>query len=112
LTSACTEPDGVAFTPPGTAGRSTDASAGGFCSPSGGGGTADLGSSGIAANAQISGWKGNGENVNFYQLEDYGVNEHADNAAIPQPRGCEDRSPSVLLDLGVGGMVEEIRMTF
>jgi hypothetical protein len=81
LTSACTEPDGVAFTPPGTAGRSTDASAGGFCSPSGGGGTADLGSSGIAANAQISGWKGNGENVNFYQLEDYGVNEHADNGS-------------------------------
>jgi membrane protein YdbS with pleckstrin-like domain len=29
----------------------------------------DLGSSGIARNAQTSGWKAYGENVNFYQLE-------------------------------------------
>jgi len=33
-------------------------------------------------------------------------------AAIPQPRGCDERCPSVLLDLGVGEKAEEIRMTF
>jgi hypothetical protein len=71
LVSACTEPDAVAFTPPGTAGWSAD----GLGSPSGGGGAGDLVSSGIAANAQTSGSQGNGENVNFYQLEDAGVNE-------------------------------------
>ena len=43
LTSACTEPEAVAFTPPGTAGFSAD----GFESPSGGGGVGDLVSSGI-----------------------------------------------------------------
>ena len=66
LASACTEPDAVAFTPPGTAGWSAD----GLGSPSGGGGAGDLVSSDIAANAQTSGSQGNGENVNFYQLED------------------------------------------
>src|SRR5258707_10392675 len=32
--------------------------------------------------------------------------------AIPQPRDCDERCPSVLLDLGVGEKAEEIRMTF
>ena len=51
FTSACTEPDTVAFTPLATAGLS----AVGFGSPSGGGVEGDLGSSGIAANAQTYG---------------------------------------------------------
>jgi hypothetical protein len=33
-------------------------------------------------------------------------------AAIPQPRGCEERYPSVLLDLGVDEKAGEIRMRF
>jgi hypothetical protein len=45
-------------------------SAVGFGSPSGGGEEGDLVSSGIAAQAQTSGQQGNGENDNFYQLED------------------------------------------
>jgi len=49
----------------GTAG----AGAAGFGSPSGGD-EGDLISSGIARNAQTSGSKAHGENVNFYQLED------------------------------------------
>jgi hypothetical protein len=53
-------------------------SAVGFGSPSGVGEAGDLISSGIAANAQTSGSEANGENVNFYQLEDYGVNEHGE----------------------------------
>jgi len=53
LTSACTEPDVVAFTPPGAAG----CSAVGFGSPSGGGDEGDLISSGIAANAQTYGFE-------------------------------------------------------
>jgi hypothetical protein len=64
FTSACTEPDAVAFTTPGTAGLSGD----GFGSPSGGVGGGDLVSSGITASAQTSGVQGFGENVNFYQL--------------------------------------------
>jgi hypothetical protein len=64
--SDCTEPDGVAFTPPGMAGFSGV----GFGSPSGGGEEGDLISSGITAQAQTSGQQGYGENVNFYQLED------------------------------------------
>src|ERR1700756_2720233 len=44
FTSAWTEPEPVAFTPPGTAGLSAD----GFGSPSGGGEEGDFGSSGIA----------------------------------------------------------------
>jgi len=66
LTSACTEPDAVAFTTPGTAGLSGN----GFTSPSGDGEEGDLGSSGIAASAQTSGAEACDENVNFYQLED------------------------------------------
>ena len=66
LTSACTEPETVAFTPPATAGCSAD----GFASPSGVGEVGDLGSSGIARNAQTSGSGDEEENVNFYQLED------------------------------------------
>jgi hypothetical protein len=66
LTSACTDPDEVAFTPPGTAGWS----AVGFGSPSGDGEGGDLISSGITATAQTSGVQGFGENVNFYQLGD------------------------------------------
>jgi len=31
--------------------------------------------------------------------------------AIPQPRSCDERYPSVLLDLGVGEKAEEIRIT-
>jgi hypothetical protein len=31
---------------------------------------------------------------------------------IPQPRGCEDRWSSVLMDLGVDEMAGEIRRTF
>src|SRR5580658_3196075 len=46
------------------------AGADGFASPSGGGEEGDLVSSGIARNAQTSGLKACGENVNFYQLED------------------------------------------
>src|SRR5580700_8354668 len=46
------------------------AAAAGFGSPSGGGEAGDLDSSGIARNAQTSGLKASGENVNFYQLED------------------------------------------
>jgi len=46
------------------------AGAAGLGSPSGGGEAGDLGSSGIARNAQISGSEAHGENVNFYQLED------------------------------------------
>jgi hypothetical protein len=64
--SDCTDPDVVAFTPPGTAGFS----AVGFGSPSGGVEEGDLASSDIAANARTSGAEGSGENVNFYQLED------------------------------------------
>jgi hypothetical protein len=56
----------VAFTPPGTAGLSTD----GFGSPSGGVVEGVLISSGITASAQTSGVQGFGENVNFYQLGD------------------------------------------
>ena len=36
----------------------------------------------------------------------------AQNTAIPQPRSCEERCPSVLLDLDVDEMAEEIRMRF
>ena len=53
----------------------TGVSAVGFGSPSGGGVEGDLGSSGMARNAQTSGSEGYGENVNFYQLERCGVNE-------------------------------------
>ena len=56
LTSAWAEPDGVAFTPPGTGVES----AVGFGSPSGGGEEGDLISSGITANAQTSGVQGYG----------------------------------------------------
>ncbi len=73
--SACTEPDAVNFTPPGTAGLSAD----GFGSPSGSGEAGDLVSSGIAASAQTSGSEDNGENVKFYQPEDCGVNEDNEN---------------------------------
>jgi len=77
FTSACTEPDGVAFTPPGIAGLSGD----GFGSPSGGVGGGDLVSSGITANAQTSGVQAFGENVNFYQLA-YAVSTNmAENSA-------------------------------
>jgi hypothetical protein len=65
FTSACTEPDELAFTPLGTAGWS----AVGFGSPSGGADEGDFVSSGIKANRQSFGFEGYGENVNFYQLE-------------------------------------------
>jgi len=65
LASDCTEPELVGFTPPATAGLS----AVGFGSPSGGGEEGDLISSGMAANAQTSGFQRYEENVNFYQLE-------------------------------------------
>lgn len=71
LGSDCTEPESVAFTPPGTAGLSAD----GFDSPSGGDEGGVLIWSGITARAQTSGVQGFGENVNFYQLGDCGVNE-------------------------------------
>jgi hypothetical protein len=74
--SDCTEPDAVAFTPPGTAGSSAD----GFASPSGVGDEGDLASSGIAANAQTSGLHGFEENDNFYQLE------HSVSTRLPQSR--------------------------
>jgi hypothetical protein len=66
LASACTGPDDVAFTPPGTAGWPVVS----FGSPSGDGEEGDLISSGITATAQTSGVQGFGENVNFYQLGD------------------------------------------
>ncbi len=48
FTSACTEPEAVAFTPPGTAGLSAD----GFESPSGAGVEGDLVSSGMSGGAK------------------------------------------------------------
>ena len=40
------------------------------------------------------------------------VNVRVSYAAIPQPRGCEERCPSVVLDLGVDEKAGEVRMTF
>jgi hypothetical protein len=66
LVSDCTDPAGLAFTPPGTAGWS----AVGFGSPSGGGDEGDLVSSGIARErGKPLAQKAIAKNVNFYQLE-------------------------------------------
>ncbi len=65
LTSGCTEPDAVAFTPPGTA----DLSADGFGSPSGVGREGDLVSSGMLRDVKPTTQRDFGENVHFYQLE-------------------------------------------
>ena len=62
--SLCTDPEGVAFTPPETAVWSAVG-----CLPSGGGDEGVLGLSGIAANGQSSDQVWYGDNVNFYQLE-------------------------------------------
>jgi len=48
----------------------------------------------------------------IYSLTILKVNLCSRTAAIPQPRDCDERCPSVLLDLGVGEKAEEIRMTF
>ena len=64
--SDCTEPEGLAFTPPGIAGLS----AVGFGSPSGGGDEDDLVSSGIARErGKPPAQKATAKNDNFYQLE-------------------------------------------
>lgn len=65
FTSGCTEPDAVAFTPPGTG----DLSADGFGSPSGVGREGDLVSSGMLRDVKPTTQRDFGENVNFYQLE-------------------------------------------
>jgi len=53
----------------GAAAGAAGAGADGFGSPGGGGDEGDLGSSGIARNAQTSGSEAYGENFHFYQLE-------------------------------------------
>jgi hypothetical protein len=66
LVSDCTDPEGLAFTPPGIPGWS----AVGFGSPSGGGDEGDLVSSGIARErGKPLAQKATAKNVNFYQLE-------------------------------------------